>query len=108
MLLLGIIVGVLSWFVLKDVVRRGPEVWAATIAAVLVYLVTFLDKSMGLNKLNRITQQVVFVMMPPLALIFLVLGTFSSAWRHQLKAGPWGQRSDHPVRGQATIEFSTR
>ena len=75
LLLLGIAIGLVAWFVLKDVVRRGPEVWAATIAAIAVYLITFFDKSLGLNKLNRITQQVVFVMMPPLALIFLVLGT---------------------------------
>ena len=75
LLLLGIVIGLVAWFVLKDVVRRGPEVWAATIAAIAVYLITFFDKSLGLNRLNRITQQVVFVMMPPLALIFLVLGT---------------------------------
>jgi tripartite ATP-independent transporter DctM subunit len=75
LLLLGIIVGVISWYFLVDMVRRGPEVWAATIAAIVVYVITFFDKTLGLNKLNRITQQVVFVMMPPLALIFLVLGT---------------------------------
>jgi TRAP-type mannitol/chloroaromatic compound transport system permease large subunit len=75
LLLLGIVIGVVSYYLLIGQVRRGESVWAATIAASAVYLLTYFDKSLGLNKLNRLTQQVVFVLMPPLALIFLVLGT---------------------------------
>jgi TRAP-type mannitol/chloroaromatic compound transport system permease large subunit len=75
LLLLGVVIGVASWYVLQSRVARGETVWAATIAAILVYALTHFDKSLGFNRLNRLTQQVIFVLMPPLALIFLVLGT---------------------------------
>ncbi len=75
LILAGIIVGFVSWYLLQGQVNRGEIVWAATIAATLVYLYTYLDERLGYNKLKRLTQQVIFVLMPPLALIFLVLGT---------------------------------
>jgi TRAP-type mannitol/chloroaromatic compound transport system permease large subunit len=75
LILVGVIIGVLCWYLLTGVVRRGEGVWGATIAATLIYFYTFLDERLGYNKLKRLTQQVIFVLMPPLALIFLVLGT---------------------------------
>ena len=75
MLLIGVAVGAVAWWLLQDMVRRGPGVWAATAGAFAVYLIAVIDKTLQRNVLNRLTQQVIFVLMPPLALIFLVLGT---------------------------------
>jgi tripartite ATP-independent transporter DctM subunit len=75
MLLVGIAVGGLAWWFLQGMVQRGPGVWAASAGALAVYLIAVIDKALGRNLINRLTQQVIFVLMPPLALIFLVLGT---------------------------------
>jgi tripartite ATP-independent transporter DctM subunit len=40
-----------------------------------VYFLAVLDKATGMNRSSRLAQQVVIVLVPPLALIFLVLGT---------------------------------
>jgi TRAP-type mannitol/chloroaromatic compound transport system permease large subunit len=50
-------------------------IWAAALAGLLAYLVAYLDKRLGLRLLSLLAQRVIIVMMPPLALIFLVLGT---------------------------------
>jgi len=50
-------------------------IWAAALAGFGAYVVAVADKQLSLGLLSRLAQQVVIVMMPPLALIFLVLGT---------------------------------
>ncbi|HXP73012.1 MAG TPA: TRAP transporter large permease subunit [Stellaceae bacterium] len=50
-------------------------IWAAALAGLITFLVAVADKRLGTGLLSRLAQQVVIVMMPPLALIFLVLGT---------------------------------
>jgi TRAP-type mannitol/chloroaromatic compound transport system permease large subunit len=50
-------------------------IWAAALAGLATYVVAVADKHLGFGLLSRLAQQVVIVMMPPLALIFLVLGT---------------------------------
>ena len=50
-------------------------IWAAASAGLALYLAAVADRVLRLGLLSRIAQQVVIVMMPPLALIFLVLGT---------------------------------
>ena len=50
-------------------------IWASTSAGAAVYAVALADRFLKLNLLSKLAQQVVIVMMPPLALIFLVLGT---------------------------------
>jgi TRAP-type mannitol/chloroaromatic compound transport system permease large subunit len=75
LLLVGIVIGVIAWYFLDGRVRRGPEVWASAVAAIVVYVFATLDKRLNWKLLPRLAQEVVFVSMPPLALIFLVLGT---------------------------------
>ncbi len=53
----------------------NASIWAASIATLLAYTLATLDRSLGINLLSRLTQQVIIVLVPPLALIFLVLGT---------------------------------
>ena len=50
-------------------------IWAAGLAGLGAYLVALADRFLKLRVLSRLAQEVVIVMMPPLALIFLVLGT---------------------------------
>ncbi|YBV96470.1 TRAP transporter large permease subunit [Phyllobacteriaceae bacterium JZ32] len=50
-------------------------VWAATIGIVVIYAATLLDRALKLGLMSRLAQQVIIVLIPPLALIFLVLGT---------------------------------
>jgi TRAP-type mannitol/chloroaromatic compound transport system permease large subunit len=50
-------------------------IWASSAAALGIYLIAVADKYLRFGFLSRLAQQVVIVMMPPLALIFLVLGT---------------------------------
>ncbi len=48
---------------------------AAVLAALGAYLVATADRFLRLGLLSRLAQRVVIVMMPPLSLVFLVLGT---------------------------------
>jgi TRAP-type mannitol/chloroaromatic compound transport system permease large subunit len=50
-------------------------IWAASSVGASVYLIALADRFLNLRVLSRLARQVVIVMMPPLALIFLVLGT---------------------------------
>ncbi len=50
-------------------------VLALTSATLLAFTGALINKALGLGLLSRITERVTFVLIPPLALIFLVLGT---------------------------------
>ncbi|MBK8457503.1 MAG: TRAP transporter large permease subunit [Phyllobacteriaceae bacterium] len=50
-------------------------VWSATVATGLAYGAAVLNRQFRLGLLSRLAEQVVVVLVPPLALIFLVLGT---------------------------------
>ena len=54
---------------------QNADIWGATIGIAIIYAVAVLDKALGLGLMSRLAQQVVIVLIPPLALIFLVLGT---------------------------------
>ncbi|HQY44455.1 MAG TPA: TRAP transporter large permease subunit [Paracoccaceae bacterium] len=47
----------------------------ATVGAGFAYLCALVDRLLGLNLLSRLASQTIMVLIPPLALIFLVLGT---------------------------------
>ncbi len=75
MLVLGVAVGVGAYWLLLPSLENGAGIWAATIAVALVYAVAVLTRMFGIGLLSRLAQQVIIVLIPPLALIFLVLGT---------------------------------
>jgi TRAP-type mannitol/chloroaromatic compound transport system permease large subunit len=50
-------------------------IWIATAAILIAYFVALIDKALGFGLLSRLAQQVIIVLIPPLALVFLVLGT---------------------------------
>lgn len=53
----------------------NADILGATVGIIVIYVVAVLDKSLGLKMMSRLAQQVIIVLIPPLALIFLVLGT---------------------------------
>ncbi|MCK6451735.1 MAG: TRAP transporter large permease subunit [Alphaproteobacteria bacterium] len=66
--------GIIAAVVLTHYAGMRP-IWATTAAALGVYALAVLDHFLRIGVLSRLGRQVVLVMMPPLALIFLVLGT---------------------------------
>ncbi|HTV68394.1 MAG TPA: TRAP transporter large permease subunit [Rhizobiaceae bacterium] len=53
----------------------NADIWGATVGIIVIYAFAVADKSMGFGLMSRLAQQVIIVLIPPLALIFLVLGT---------------------------------
>ncbi|MGB3424861.1 MAG: TRAP transporter large permease subunit [Castellaniella sp.] len=61
--------------VLSPVLHGHAGIWSVTAGVVAVYLATVLDQRLKLGLLSRLAQQVIIVLIPPLGLVFLVLGT---------------------------------
>lgn len=55
--------------------KHGSGVAAATLGISAIFMMAVLHRALGLTLLSKLCQQVIFVLIPPLALIFLVLGT---------------------------------
>jgi TRAP-type mannitol/chloroaromatic compound transport system permease large subunit len=56
---------------------QGPnaDILGGVVGVVVIYIVAIVDRAMKLNIMSRLAQQVIIVLIPPLALVFLVLGT---------------------------------
>lgn len=54
---------------------QNADILGATIGVILIYVVAIADQRLKINMMSRLAQQVIIVLIPPLALIFLVLGT---------------------------------
>lgn len=63
------------YFMFADLRYETRLVWSATTATVIAYSFALANKLFNLGIISRLAQQVVIVLIPPLALIFLVLGT---------------------------------
>lgn len=53
----------------------NADILGGTVGVIAIYVAALLDKSMKIGLMSRLAQQVIIVLIPPLALIFLVLGT---------------------------------
>ncbi|MGE0279440.1 MAG: TRAP transporter large permease subunit [Rhizobiaceae bacterium] len=53
----------------------NADILGATVGTIVIYVLAILDRSLNINMMSRLAQQVIIVLIPPLALIFLVLGT---------------------------------
>jgi TRAP-type mannitol/chloroaromatic compound transport system permease large subunit len=71
-LAIAVSLAVVGAYLLTEVTQ---PIWAAALAGAGAYAAALADRLLRLGLLSRLAQQVVIVMMPPLALIFLVLGT---------------------------------
>ena len=63
-----------AWW-LRQRMEVGAEISAVFIGVAFAFLVALVNRISKLGLLSRLAEQVVFVLVPPLALIFLVLGT---------------------------------
>ena len=81
LLILALVSGAIAWFAMRDTTYIGADFAILTLG--LGVCIAFgvavanwvLDRVAGIRFLSPLGQQVTFVMMPPLLLIFLVLGT---------------------------------
>ena len=53
----------------------GADILGGSAAVLVLYLAALVDRGLKLGLMSRLTSQVIIVLIPPLALIFLVLGT---------------------------------
>jgi len=53
----------------------NADILGACVGVIFIYIVAIADRGMKINMMSRLAQQVIIVLIPPLALIFLVLGT---------------------------------
>ncbi|QYZ68603.1 TRAP transporter large permease [Neotabrizicola shimadae] len=53
----------------------NADILGASVGIAVIYVYALIDKTMRINLMSRLAQQVIMVLIPPLALIFLVLGT---------------------------------
>ena len=53
----------------------NADILGATVGVLVIYVYAVMDKSLKLNTMSRLAQQFIIVLIPPLALVFLVLGT---------------------------------
>ena len=51
------------------------DILGATVGVIVIYLVAIADRALNIGLMSRLAQQVIIVLIPPLALVFLVLGT---------------------------------
>jgi TRAP-type mannitol/chloroaromatic compound transport system permease large subunit len=69
----------LAFALIEYLKGEGPldneSIWVVTAASVMAYVFALANRALNLGILSRLAQQVIIVLMPPLALIFLVLGT---------------------------------
>lgn len=72
-------------------IRSGLNPWLAVAPSILfAYAVAVIDKMLKFGLLSRLAQQVIIVLMPPLALIFLVLGTIFLGIATPIEGGAMG------------------
>ncbi|GAA4120012.1 TRAP transporter large permease subunit [Aminobacter aganoensis] len=53
----------------------NADILGACVGVIFIYVVAIADRGLKFNMMSRLAQQVIIVLIPPLALIFLVLGT---------------------------------
>ena len=73
--LLGVVIATAVRFALIDKSPNGAGIWGATVGALIIYALAVANRAMAIKMMSRLAQEVVITLIPPLALIFLVLGT---------------------------------
>jgi TRAP-type mannitol/chloroaromatic compound transport system permease large subunit len=73
-----------------DMPTDNVLIWSAFLAVGVLYVLALVNKSANFGLMSRMTEQVVIVLVPPLALIFLVLGTIFVGIATPTEAGAMG------------------
>jgi TRAP-type mannitol/chloroaromatic compound transport system permease large subunit len=74
-LLVAVAVSYAAYRYLAPTHGDNADILGACVGVILIYVVAIADKRLNINMMSRLAQQVIIVLIPPLALIFLVLGT---------------------------------
>jgi len=76
-LFVGIAYGLSMWLGAEypKMPADNKMIWAGSVAILICYAIAWANEKFGMNLLSRLASQVIIVLVPPLALIFLVLGT---------------------------------
>ncbi|MGP2491482.1 TRAP transporter large permease [Mesorhizobium sp. PUT5] len=74
-LLFAAVVGYAAYRYLEPAHGTNADILGAMVGVIAIYAVAIADKGLNVNLMSRLAQQVVIVLIPPLALVFLVLGT---------------------------------
>ncbi len=72
---LSVLAGIGATMLFKPVVEQAPEVYGASVGVIFALAVAIANKRFNLKVLSYLAERVIMVLVPPLALIFLVLGT---------------------------------
>jgi TRAP-type mannitol/chloroaromatic compound transport system permease large subunit len=74
--LVGVVaIGYVAHVYLSPTQGANADILGGSVGVIVIYIVAIADRSMKLGLMSRLAQQVIIVLIPPLALIFLVLGT---------------------------------
>ncbi|MCX7341132.1 MAG: TRAP transporter large permease subunit [Hyphomicrobiales bacterium] len=71
----SVLVGIVATMLFKPIVEQAPEVYGASAGVIFALAVAIANKRFKLKVLSYLAEKVIMVLVPPLALIFLVLGT---------------------------------
>lgn len=74
-LALAIGIGYAAHVYLSPTQGANADILGGTVGVIVIYVIAIFDKGMKINMMSRLAQQVIIVLIPPLALVFLVLGT---------------------------------
>lgn len=78
-LFLALVVAVAIYWVTERLMGASlgddSTIWAAALTVLIMLALATIDRGMKLNVMSPMTREVIIVMIPPLALVFLVLGT---------------------------------
>lgn len=66
-------------------------IWGATVAVGALFLLAIVDRALGTGLLSPMAREVILVMIPPLALVFLVLGTIFLGIATPTEGARWAQ-----------------
>jgi TRAP-type mannitol/chloroaromatic compound transport system permease large subunit len=72
---LSVLVGIVATMLFKPRVEQAPEVYGASVGVIFALAAAIANKRFNLKLLSYLAEKVIMVLVPPLALIFLVLGT---------------------------------
>lgn len=90
LLALSVVVGVASHLGYTSGMRQGGSILATSLGILFAFLAVLANRFLGLALLSQLAEQVVLVLIPPLALIFLVLGTIFVGVATPTEAGAMG------------------
>ena len=74
-LLVTAVIAYVAHVYLSPTQGANADILGATVGVIVIYIFALADRALNFNLMSRLAQQVIIVLIPPLALIFLVLGT---------------------------------